>query len=128
MNCTVVGPRAADLKIALVRDFEPGGMLAGGTTGTFTYATGPRAAIGNGFHQTYFLDVSYKAGGSAVFPIPFGVQCKSGNGMMDPYLLGTVAPLTAICSARPPGHWSGRVACPADREGAIIDVLHVDRR
>jgi hypothetical protein len=89
VNCKVVGPNAAQLKIALVRDFAPGGTLAGGTTNAFTYATGPRAAIGNGFHQTYFLDVSYNTG-ATTFPMPFGVQCKSGNGMMDPYLLGTV--------------------------------------
>jgi hypothetical protein len=37
------------------------------------------------------IEVDFKVGGSAVFPIPFGVQCKSGNGMMDPYFLGNFA-------------------------------------
>ena len=91
VRCSIVGPRASDLKIRLVRDFPPGTAAAGGTTNTFTYTTGPRSAIGNGFHQTYFIEVDFKDGASAVFPIPFGVQCKSGNGMMDPYFLGTFA-------------------------------------
>jgi len=92
VTCSIVGLQGKnDLKIRLVRDFPPGTVAAGGTTNSFTYTTGPRSAIGNGFHQTYFIEVDFKDGASAVFPIPFGVQCKSGNGMMDPYFLGNLA-------------------------------------
>ena len=62
VNCKIVGGRASDLKIRLVRDFPPGTVAAGGTTSSFTYTTGPRSGIGNGFHQTYFLEVDFKDG------------------------------------------------------------------
>ena len=45
--------------------------------------------IGNGFHQTYFLEVDFKDGANTA-PAAFGIQCKSGNGMMEPYFLGTL--------------------------------------
>ena len=89
VNCKIVGGRASDLKIRLVRDFPPGTVAAGGTTGSFTYTTGPRSGIGNGFHQTYFLEVDFKDGANTA-PAAFGIQCKSGNGMMEPYFLGTL--------------------------------------
>jgi len=84
INCSILGTRQADLKMRLVRDFAPGGVVAGGTTSSFTYATGARSGIGSGYSQYYWIEVDFLAGGSAVFPIPFGVRCMAGNGMTDP--------------------------------------------
>ena len=127
VNCSIVGARASDLKIRLVRDFPPGTVAAGGTTGSFTYTTGPRSAIGNGFHQTYFIEVDFKDGASAVFPIPFGIQCKSGNGMMEPYFLGNLCRRLLKAGGaerrRPIPHSGGARPSPAAGAGAIIGVF-----
>jgi hypothetical protein len=84
VNCSILGSRAADLKMRLVRDFAPGGAVAGGTTSSFTYATGARSGVGSGYTQYFWIEVDFRAGGSAVYPIPFGVRCMTGNGLMDP--------------------------------------------
>jgi len=84
INCSILGTRQADLKMRLVRDFAPGGAVAGGTTSSFTYTTGARSGIGSGYSQYYWIEVDFRAGGSAVYPIPFGVRCLAGNGMTDP--------------------------------------------
>jgi hypothetical protein len=68
----------------LVREF-PAGVVAGGNNlAAFTYTTGARSSFGSGFHQYYWLEVGFREGGTAVFPIPFGIRCVAGNGMMDP--------------------------------------------
>jgi hypothetical protein len=84
INCSILGTRQVDLEMRLVRDFAPGGVVAGGTTSSFTYTTGARSGIGSGYSQYYWIEVGFREGGSAVYPIPFGVRCIAGNGMTDP--------------------------------------------
>jgi len=84
VNCSILGTRQADLEMRLVRDFAPGGVVAGGTTSSFTYTTGARSGVGNGYSQYFWIEVGFREGGSAVYPIPFGVRCIAGNGMTDP--------------------------------------------
>ncbi len=84
VNCSIISSRSGDLEMRLVREF-PAGVVAGGNNQTsFTYATGARSSFGSGFDQYYWLEVGFREGGTAVFPIPFGIRCIAGNGMMDP--------------------------------------------
>ncbi|MEO8537939.1 MAG: hypothetical protein ABI533_10440 [Betaproteobacteria bacterium] len=83
VTCSILGSRAADLKMRLVLD--PGQVVvAGGAANNFTYSTGARSTIGNGYHQYYWIEVDFKVGSNATYPIPFGVKCVAGNGLMDP--------------------------------------------
>lgn len=84
VSCSLISTRSADLEMRLVREF-PAGVVAGGNNlAAFTYTTGARSSFGSGFHQYYWLEVGFREGGTAVFPIPFGIRCVAGNGMMDP--------------------------------------------
>jgi hypothetical protein len=90
VHCALTGPRIADLELQLVKTF-PVTVLAGGNNqSSFTYATGPRSAINNGFHQIYWIEVGFREGGNATTPIPFGFSCTAGNGMAFPYYNGSV--------------------------------------
>jgi hypothetical protein len=83
VNCSIISSRAAELEMRLVRDF-PAGVVAGGSNqNAFTYSTGARSSFGSGFHQYYFLEVGPRSGVTG-YPIPFGIRCMAGNGMMDP--------------------------------------------
>jgi hypothetical protein len=84
VNCSIISARATDLEMRLVRDF-PAGVVAGGNNVlSFTYTTGARSSFGSGYHQYFWLEVGFREGGNPTFPIPFGVRCIAGNGMMDP--------------------------------------------
>lgn len=90
VNCSIIGSRSGDLDMRLVREF-PAGVVAGGNSQqAFTYTTGPRSSFGSGFHQYYWLEVGFREGGTPTFPIPFGIRCTAGNGMMDPLDVETV--------------------------------------
>ena len=83
VNCSIISSRANELELRLVLDF-PASVVAGGSgVAAFTYVTGRRSLIGSGFHQYFFLEVGPRAGVTG-YPIPFGIRCMSGNGMMDP--------------------------------------------
>ena len=84
VNCSIISSRSGDLEMRLVRDFDNAVVAGGNNLNSFKYATGPRSAIGSGYHQYYWLEVGFREGGTASFPIPFGIRCMSGNGMMDP--------------------------------------------
>ena len=81
INCSVISA-SSNLKMRLVRDSD-GAVVAGGSGPSLSYPTGKRSAIGGGFHQYYWLEVGAIAN-TGTFPIPFGIQCTSGNGMTDP--------------------------------------------
>jgi hypothetical protein len=73
---------STNLEMRLVRDSD-GFVVAGGDGATsVTWNTGKRSSIGAGFHQYYWLEVGAQTATGA--PIPFGIQCTSGNGMADP--------------------------------------------
>ena len=83
VNCSLVGDRVSDLEMRLVRDY-PYAVVAGGSNqSSIAFDTGKRSAIGNGYQQYYWIDVGFREGGTATFPIPFGIRCISGNGMMQ---------------------------------------------
>jgi hypothetical protein len=85
VNCSVVSARSNDLELRFIRDY-PYAIVAGGDNqSAFSYATGPRSSFANGYHQYFWLEVGFREGGNATFPIPFGVRCFAGNGIMDPY-------------------------------------------
>jgi hypothetical protein len=81
INCSIVS-NSTNLEMRLVRDSD-GAVVAGGDGATsVTWNTGKRSSIGAGFHQYYWLEVGAQTATGA--PIPFGIQCTSGNGMADP--------------------------------------------
>jgi len=81
INCSIVS-NSTNLEMRLVRDSD-GFVVAGGDGATsVTWNTGKRSSIGAGFHQYYWLEVGAQTATGA--PIPFGIQCTSGNGMADP--------------------------------------------
>ena len=90
VNCSIISTRAAELELRLFRDFPAGVVAGGNNVSSFTYATGARSTFGSGYHQYYFLEVGPRTGVTG-FPIPFGIRCMSGNGMMDPRFFGTAA-------------------------------------
>jgi hypothetical protein len=59
-------------------------VAGGNNVLSFTYTTGARSSFGSGYHQYFWLEVGFREGGNPTFPIPFGVRCIAGNGMMDP--------------------------------------------
>jgi hypothetical protein len=82
VNCSLVSSGIGNLEMRLVRDSD-GAVVAGGDNATsFQYNTGKRSAIGGGFHQYYWIEVGART--TTAGPIPFGLQCTSGNGMADP--------------------------------------------
>lgn len=92
VNCSILGPRAADLEMRLQTDATPPVTVAGGNNiNSFKYVTGPRSGIGFGYHQYYWLEVGFREGATPTFPIPFGIRCMTGNGMMDPRFIDTPA-------------------------------------
>lgn len=91
--CSLKGPRAADLEMRLGR-YVNGvfTILAGGNNQqSFVYTTGRRSALNNGWHSDHYLEVSFREGGNATFPIPYGVNCQSGNGTANFVWNGTPA-------------------------------------
>ena len=50
-----------------------------------------RNAINNGTVTRWFIDVSFREGGNATTPIPYGITCYSGNGVTVPWFRGRVA-------------------------------------
>ncbi|MFI4887632.1 MAG: hypothetical protein ACHP7B_02680 [Burkholderiales bacterium] len=84
VNCSIISSRSSDLEMRLVRDSDNTVVAGGENQAAFTYTTGPRSTIGAGYHQYHWLEVGFRDGGNPTFPIPFGIRCMSGNGMMDP--------------------------------------------
>jgi len=104
IRCDLVSARLADLEM---RVRGPGDTFASpvftsGTGGTgvfdsggsdktsFYIFTGFRNAFsatsGNDGHTgRLFIDVSFREGGTATFPVPYGITCTSGNGISVPY-------------------------------------------
>lgn len=85
ISCSILGSRVADLEMRMVDDQSPSNVVAGGNNASsFVYTTGPRSDIGFGYHQYFWIEVGFREGGTATYPIPFGVKCIAGNGLMDP--------------------------------------------
>ena len=79
--CSLVGSRKNDLELRLVRFGPSFAVVAGGNDQqSFTFNTGPRSAITSGWHTDHQLEVGFREGGNATFPIQYGVSCESGNG------------------------------------------------
>jgi hypothetical protein len=91
VNCSILGPRAADLEMQLVLDSPPSLAAGGNNAQSFKYTIANRASIGAGYHELFWLEVGFREGGNATFPIPFGIRCMSGNGMMEPRVIDAPA-------------------------------------
>ncbi len=89
INCSIISA-STNLEMRLVRDSD-GAVLAGaaGNATSIAYNTGKRSAITGGFHEYYWLEVGTQT--ATATPIPFGIQCTSGNGMADPLDVQSVA-------------------------------------
>jgi len=93
--CSLVGPRAADLEMQIRSpgNVNQGFVAAGGSNqASFVLNTGERSAIAAGDATSWFIEVGHRAGANAVVPIPYGINCSSGNGISYPNVLpGTFA-------------------------------------
>lgn len=101
VSCNLVSTRLADLQMQLRQWGDPftapvfaagSGFSSGGTGLTSFYVnTGARNAVNNGTASRWFIDVSFRTGGSATTPISFGITCRSGNGVEVPWFRGNAA-------------------------------------
>ncbi len=99
IKCDLVSPRLTDLEIMLRQPGDPlsapqfpvgPGFSSGGVGQTGIYIfTGDRGAIASGHTTRWYIDVSYRAGGNATVPIPYGFTCISGNGVTVPWIGST---------------------------------------
>jgi hypothetical protein len=99
VKCELVSPRLADLEIQLRGPGDP--FLApvfatsppyssGGNGATSFYIfTGHRGQVNAGFTTRWYIDVSFREGGNATVPIPYGITCNSGNGVTVPWFRAT---------------------------------------
>jgi len=101
VQCSLVSPRINDLEIMLrgpgntlsapqfatAPPFSSGGV---GATSVYIY-TGEKSTIALGATTRWYLDVSFRQGGTATTPINYGITCRSGNGVTVPWL-GTTGP------------------------------------
>jgi hypothetical protein len=110
IRCDLVSARKADLEM---RVRGPGDTFAAplfvsgsGGTGTFDSGGNDKQSfyIFTGFRNEFsavngndgqtarlFIDVSFREGGNATVPIPYGITCTSGNGISVPYFRASVA-------------------------------------
>jgi hypothetical protein len=96
IKCTLVSPRLADLEMRIrgpgdaflspVWPSVPPFSSGGDNQTSFYIYTGPRGAVNGGFATRWFIDVGFREGGNATFPIDYGITCTSGNGMMIPWV------------------------------------------
>ena len=101
VKCELISPRLADLEIRLRGPGDP--FLApvfpssppyssGGNNQTFFYIyTGARGTVNDGFATRWFIDVSFREGANATVPIPYGIDCFSGNGVSVPWVRASAA-------------------------------------
>jgi hypothetical protein len=103
VKCELVGDRVADLEIQLR---GPGGVCtapvfstappySSGGSGlpSFYIFTGHRGdPLTLGTDTRWFIDVSFRAGGSTAVPINYGITCHSGNGVTVPWIRATAPP------------------------------------
>jgi hypothetical protein len=70
-----------------------GFVAAGGNNqASFVLDTGERSTIAAGDATSWFIEVGFREGANATVPIPYGINCSSGNGMSYPNVLpGTFA-------------------------------------
>lgn len=95
VSCSLVGPRVADLEMQIRSPGNIGqGFVAAGGNGqsSFVLNTGERSTISAGDATSWFIEVGFREGASATVPIPYGINCSSGNGISYPNVLpGTFA-------------------------------------
>jgi hypothetical protein len=101
VRCELVGDRVADLQMRLRGPGDPltAPVFAtsppydgGGTNKTSFYVfTGHRNAVTAGQTARWAIDVSFRTGGNATVPIPYGITCTSGNGITVPWYRGSAA-------------------------------------
>jgi hypothetical protein len=93
--CSLVGPRVADLEIQIRSpgNVNEGFVAAGGNNqASFVLDTGERSTIAAGDATSWFIEVGFREGANPTVPIPYGINCSSGNGMSYPNVLpGTFA-------------------------------------
>jgi hypothetical protein len=110
IRCDLVSARLVDLEMRVrgPGDTFASPLFVSGTGGTgafdsggndkttFYIFTGYRnafSAVNGNDGQTarLFIDVSFREGGNATVPIPYGITCTSGNGISVPYFRGSAS-------------------------------------
>jgi hypothetical protein len=95
VSCSLVGPRVADLEMQVRTpgNLSQGYVAAGGNgQSSFVLNTGERSTVAAGDATSWFIEVGFREGASAALPIPYGINCSSGNGISYPNALpGTFA-------------------------------------
>jgi hypothetical protein len=89
-NCRLVSPQLSNLEMRLVLATPPTVVAGGDNQSSFSYATGPRSAINNGVHTFYAIEVGPREGTSPTYPIPYGLRCFAGNGLLAPAPIATL--------------------------------------
>lgn len=102
VQCQLVSPRLGELQMQLR---QPGDVFAAtkfvppagpynsggaGATSFYTF-TGDRSTINGGTATRWFIDVSFRSGGTQVVPIDYGITCNSGNGVSVPWYRASAA-------------------------------------
>jgi hypothetical protein len=101
VKCELVSPRLADLEMQLRGPGDPFAApvfvtsppySSGGDNQTSFYIfTGHRQQVNNGFTTRWYIDVGFREGGDPTVPIPYGITCRSGNGVSVPWYRGSTA-------------------------------------